>query len=477
VDSPGFSFEGDKRVERRWAGPHDDLRLTLGSQTATSVYVWDLIRALDYLETRPEADMTRVGLTGASGGGLATLWAFAAEPRFTCAASVVFASSLEINPNNGCLCNHVPGTVRLGDRAAVLGLRAPAPVLIIGAEEDPEFPAAGMRLSAEKLRRLWGLFERADDAWLRMFPGGHDYSRPMRETALGFFDKYLRGVGDGSPVPEPDLKTEPPASPDLFVLPDPPAKTLTMRDIARAMFPGPGGQGTAADYFALNGGPPSAVPPAVVDLGPEGRGTRFTFVFEAGLTIPAISWTAVRPSGTLAVLVSDRGMASAFADFGVAGLLERGISCLALDPRGVGELAGLNLRFTTYLGQAPAFGMGWDIVRGLAALRGAANRMAVVGRGSAAGQAALAAALLEPRIGFVAGLGTLKEFSDAFRDDTPLLAIQPRANYAPPLVRLRSLVRAGAVWSFLDEAEPDWSLALLHWAGRGSSNGDRRAGR
>lgn len=478
VDSPGFSFEGDKRVERRWAGTHDDLRLTLGSQTATSVYVWDLMRALDYLETRPEADMTKVGITGASGGGLATLWAFAAEPRFTCAVSVVFASSLEINPNNGCLCNHVPGTVRLGDRADVLALRAPAPVLIIGAEEDPEFPAAGMRLSGEKLRRLWSLLGRADDAWLRMFPGGHDYSRPMRETALGFFDKYLRGVGDGSPVPEPELRTEPSDSPELFVLPTPPAKTMTMREIARAMFPGPAGQGTAADYFALNGGLPSIVPPAPARLGPEGMWTRSTFVSEPGLTIPALFRPAERPSGTVAVLVADKGMASVLEDSKVAGLVENGISCLAVDPRGLGELAGLNLRFSTYLGQAPAFGMGWDIVRAAAALGGNAGRLAVIGRGPVSGQAALAAALMEPRIGFVAGIETLREFPNAFRDDVPLLAIQPRANYAPPLSRLRSLVRADALWSFLDEGEPDWTSALLRWKESPAAEGERtsRAG-
>ena len=314
--------------------------------------------------------MTRIGLTGASGGGLATLWAFAAEPRFTCAASVVYASSLEINPNNGCLCNHVPGSLRLGDRADVLALRAPAPVLIIGAEEDPEFPAAGMRLSGEKLRRLWGLFGRSDDAWLRMFPGGHDYSRPMRETALGFFDKYLRGVGDGSPVPEPELRTEPPDSPELFVLPDPPAKTLTMREIARAMFPGPAGQGTAADYFALNGGLPAAVPPATAKLGPEGSWTRFTFVSEPGLTIPALFWPAERPSRPWPSSSRTRARPPSLEDSGVAGLVETGISCLAVDPRGLGELAGLNLRFSTYLGQAPAFGMGWDIVRAVAALAG-----------------------------------------------------------------------------------------------------------
>ena len=86
----------------------------------------------------------------------------------------------------------------------------------------------------------------------------------------------------------------------------------------------------------------------------------------------------------------------------------------------------------------------------------------------------MAAALIEPRIGFVAGLGTLGEFPDAFRDDVPLLAVQPRANYAPPLSRLRSLVRADAVWSFLDEGEPDWTSALLRWAGSGRKGGRPR---
>jgi dienelactone hydrolase len=469
VDSPGWSFEGDRRVERRSAGTHDDLRLILGSQNATSVYVWDLMRALDYLATRPEADMSRVGLTGASGGGLATMWAFAAEPRFACAASVVYASSLEVNPENGCLCNHVAGSLRLGDRADVLGFRAPAPVLIIGAEEDVEFPAKGMRLTEEKLRRLWGLFGRADDAWLRMFPGGHDYSRPMRETALGFFDKYLKRVGDGSPVPEPAFVTEPPESPELLVLPEPPANTLTMRDIARAMFdrPAPWTRGSAAmvdDYFRLNGGPPAAVPAELKRLDDAEGKSRLTFISESGLTVPVIFWAARAPGRAFAVLVTEKGKAEAAEEFGIEKLIRAGIACAAIDPRGLGELKGLELRFTTYLGQAPAFGMGWDITRAIAALAPAEGKIAVIGRGPAASQAALAAALIEPRIGFVAGLDTLREFAEAFRDDVPWLAVQPGANLSPPLSALRASVRAEAVWGFLDGPAPDWAGALDRWA-------------
>src|SRR5262249_48315049 len=159
------------------------------------------IRALDYLETRPEADMGRVGLTGASGGGLATTYAFAADERFGCAVPVCYATSLEVNPNNGCLCNHVPGTLQIGDRADGLAIRAPAPVLVIGASDDPEFPPEGTKRTGEKLEALWSLLGAPGAARWRIFESGHDYSRPMREAALGFLDLHLRGRGDGSPVP------------------------------------------------------------------------------------------------------------------------------------------------------------------------------------------------------------------------------------------------------------------------------------
>jgi dienelactone hydrolase len=505
IDSPGYSFEGRNRVERRWAGPHDDLRLILGSENATSVYVWDLVRALDYLETRPEADMTRIGLTGASGGGLATTWAFAAEPRFACAVPVVYASSLEINPQNGCLCNHVPGSLQIGDRADVLGLRVPAPILIIGAEEDTEFPATGMRLSGEKLKKLWGLFGKSDDAWLRMFPGGHDYSRPMRETAIGFFDKYLRGVGNGSPVVEPSFETEPPDSPELYVLPNPPQNTLTMRGIAEAMF----GQwpydeaagatnssqredsgiaarrmaarameksetrarraaesGTWPDFVRLNGGLPAAVPVELKKLGEADGKSRYVFVSEPGLILPAIVWPAKKDVKAFVVLVSDRGKGGTEEEFRTEKLCRNGITCIALDPRGLGELKDIDLRLTTYLGQSPAFGMGWDMARAITALVPAGGKVAIVGRGPAAGQAALMAAFIEPRVSFVAGVATLKEFADALRDDIPLISIQPRANFAPPLTRLRSMVKADVLTSFLGEPDPNWEAALVRWAGR-----------
>ena len=168
VDSPGYSFEAGTPIERRSAGPHDDFKLLLASANATGFYVWDLIRLLDYLETRPDADLTKVGITGTSGGGLATVYAFAAEPRFTCAVPVCYPTSLEVNPNNGCLCNHVAATLQIGDRSDILAIRAPAPVWLIGATDDAEFPGGdqahrredGSDLGAAGRRRKCGIHPR-----------------------------------------------------------------------------------------------------------------------------------------------------------------------------------------------------------------------------------------------------------------------------------------------------------------------------
>src|SRR5437868_6064576 len=54
--------------------------LMLG-QTLIGWRVWDIMRTLDYIATRPDLDATRAGCMGISGGGTATLFASALDPR------------------------------------------------------------------------------------------------------------------------------------------------------------------------------------------------------------------------------------------------------------------------------------------------------------------------------------------------------------------------------------------------------------
>src|SRR5262249_51793022 len=143
-----------------------------------------------------------------------------------------YPTSLEVNPFNGCLCNHVPGTLQVGDRADVLAIRAPAPVLLIGAIHDVEFPPEGTRITGEKLKALYAVLATESATAYTLFESGHDSNKPMRETAMGFFDKSLRAVGDGSPVPEPTITTEPAESKELVCMADIQAGLRTMRDLA-----------------------------------------------------------------------------------------------------------------------------------------------------------------------------------------------------------------------------------------------------
>ena len=201
VDSPGVSWDRNAQNERMAIGDHDDWFLNLG-MSIQGVYLWDLIRGLDYLETRSEIDMSRVGITGGSGGGTASMYAFALEPRIKCAVPVCYATSYEIQPHNGCLCNHVPGVLLLGDRSDLLAMRAPAPVFLIGATVDSEYPPEAHRKTFDKLRSIYKSHRAEANLRLEIFEGPHDYNRRMREAMVAFFREHLMGEERRGAVPE-----------------------------------------------------------------------------------------------------------------------------------------------------------------------------------------------------------------------------------------------------------------------------------
>jgi dienelactone hydrolase len=403
--------------------------------------------------------MTRVGLTGASGGGLAAMYEYAADERITCAVMVVYPTSMEVNPDNGCACNHVPGVLQIGDRSDIIAIRAPAPVFVIGARQDSEFPPAGTQLTGEKLKKIWGLYGAADSTGWQIFEGPHDYNKLMRERAMGFFDKFLKGQGDGSPVPEPALKTEDPTDPQFLALPQVPGGCKTMRDIARETLAA-AKPVSFAEIVHLNGGMPKRAALNFKVISNEGHKSAVTFQSEPGLTIPGLLWL---PEGTpkgAVVLVSEGGKIAAAKGFDVPALLAAGYACLAVDARGTGELDGLDIRLMTYLGTAPAFAMAVDAVAAVEAMRKYSPKVAVMGTGLGGAQVAMFAALMDPSISYVAGLQGMRSFSEVL--DLPeedrgvnYFAIQPRANFGAPLEALKALVKCPADWSAQGERDPD----------------------
>lgn len=236
VDSPGHGGDMVPQNERAGMGSHDDVFLAMGSPVQ-GVYVWDLMRGLDYLATRADVDLDRVGITGEGGGGEAAVYALALDDRIKVVVPVVSMGSFEVNPHLGCLCNHVPGILTQGDYADILGLRAEtAAVMILGAEGDPENPPEALKRTDEKLRKLFRGHRAEHRYRFELFQGPRDYNRRMREAALAFFDEHLRGANAAPYVPEARPITDGNANPS-------PAETVNPR-LSDLLVTGEGGRAT-----------------------------------------------------------------------------------------------------------------------------------------------------------------------------------------------------------------------------------------
>jgi dienelactone hydrolase len=161
------------------------------------VEAWNCIRALDYLETRPEVDKTRFGVTGRSGGGAYSWWIAALDERIKCAAPCAGITDLENHVVDGCIeghcdCMFLHNTERW-DYATVAALVSPRPLMIVNTDSDPIFPLNGVVRIFETARRFYKLEGAADKIALAIGPGGHKDIQEIQLPAFRWFNKHLQG--------------------------------------------------------------------------------------------------------------------------------------------------------------------------------------------------------------------------------------------------------------------------------------------
>ena len=122
--------------------------------------LWDATRGLDYLLQRPETDVSRVGVTGCSGGGTQTTHLTAIDPRITMAAPNCYITSWLSNLENELPTDaeqNPPRCLELGlDEADLLLAFAPRPTLIM-AEENCFFDLRGARQAHADMKRVHSL--------------------------------------------------------------------------------------------------------------------------------------------------------------------------------------------------------------------------------------------------------------------------------------------------------------------------------
>lgn len=162
--------------------------------------LWDGIRALDYLLSRSEADPTRVGVTGHSGGGTLSTYLNAFDDRFTMAAPNCFVTTYLCNLENelpGDSEQIPPNIIKYGlDMADFFVAQIPRPVILLGQNND-FFDRRGLIKIHEELKRLYAIMGAEKNIGLFIGPGGHGCFLEDRETMYAFFNKHA-GIKTGS---------------------------------------------------------------------------------------------------------------------------------------------------------------------------------------------------------------------------------------------------------------------------------------
>jgi len=173
--------------------------------------IWDGIRALDYLLSRPEVDPKRVGVTGNSGGGTHTAYLAALDDRFAAAAPSCYITSWKrlletIGPQDAEQC--VPPSLAHGlDHGDFLLAFAPKPYLMLTAIRD-FFSIDGARETFAEAQRVYDQVGAGARVAKFEHDDGHGYTKPRRLAAYKWFSKYLAGKEDDSPEPEVKILSE-----------------------------------------------------------------------------------------------------------------------------------------------------------------------------------------------------------------------------------------------------------------------------
>jgi dienelactone hydrolase len=172
--------------------------LLVGQSTA-GYRIWDGIRSIDYLVSRPEIDANKIGCTGNSGGGTLTAYLMALDDRVACAAPSCYITSLErlfatIGPQDAE--QNIPGQVAFGmEHADYLTMRAPRPTLMCIASQD-YFDQQGSWASFREASVLYAKLGHGERMALFEYDDKHGFSKPRREAAMRWMRRWLLGKDD-----------------------------------------------------------------------------------------------------------------------------------------------------------------------------------------------------------------------------------------------------------------------------------------
>ncbi|MBI4874366.1 MAG: acetylxylan esterase [Acidobacteria bacterium] len=201
------------------AGPTDEhsmpgqVMLLMG-ENLTHYRIWDGMRGIDYLLTRPEVDKNKIGCAGHSGGGTLTLFISAIDERVQCAVVNEGGTGhrwpMEIQPGSRVGPSDVeqnlfPAALHGADQCDLHQAIAPRPLLALIENYAPRFNRA-----AEHIRECYGRLGVPEKFATAEATDPHAWTVKLRLATADWFCRWFHGRP--GPASEPAFEPEPPAS-------------------------------------------------------------------------------------------------------------------------------------------------------------------------------------------------------------------------------------------------------------------------
>lgn len=192
--------------------------------------VWDMQHILDFLETRPDADMKRIGVTGMSLGGMVGWFLATLDDRIYASALLCGAQYFGYAIENDCYHDRVmsipdvfraaaeirgetfphhisrdtvrdvwdrllPDMLESYDADKSLAAIAPRPLLIVTGAQDPRNPVEGVEIAYEIATKAYEKCGAGDNVELfSEKSAGHEFTKEMMLRIDSWMDKHLKNV-------------------------------------------------------------------------------------------------------------------------------------------------------------------------------------------------------------------------------------------------------------------------------------------
>ncbi len=211
--------QGERQVSEyeSYGKPPGNLHQIIGRQAflagthVFNIMVWDAIRAIDYLVSRPEVDPRWIGCTGSSGGGMMTTYLLPFEPRITVAVPVCNPNTWSHRVHADLATDHEQVfagafAASIDPRGDPLFCQSPKPLLINATTDDDLNPPAGVWELSSWLDKAYSAHREPQRFKTTMVRAPHEYNRQQREITYAWMMKWLGG--DFTPYWEDDFPIE-----------------------------------------------------------------------------------------------------------------------------------------------------------------------------------------------------------------------------------------------------------------------------